>query len=48
MLWRGYSRGFSNLQPKAPAPMMRMEDGGDSPGDLGELGEDMLDYADGT
>ena len=39
-------RGFGNatyLQPKAPAPMMRMEDGGCSPGDLVEAGEDMLD-----
>ena len=43
----GYSKGeVSNLQPKAPAPIMRMEDGGDSSGDLGEAGEDMVDYWD--
>ena len=34
------------LQPKAPAPKMRMEDGADdSSGGLGVLGEDMLDHA---
>ena len=33
------------LQPKAPAPMMRMEEGAaDSSGGLGDLGEDILDY----
>ena len=33
--------GFANLQPKAPAPMIRMEEGADS---SGELEEDMLNY----
>ena len=40
------SRGFGTyLQPKAPAPMMRMEEGA---GDSGGLGEDMLVYGTGV
>lgn len=39
---RGLGIYVTYLQPKAPAPIMRMEEGAGS--DSGGLGEDMLDY----